>query len=517
MKEDNLCQKLFSTLDFLSYKQSLCFNGNANYSTVLGSILSILIIASALGFSIYNLVEYVNRPNKYISENIINTTEQRIRSKEILLMFKYNAISKLDSQSKLVAENYFSTSLSLLIKSDNVESTFKLGFKQCEKTDFTDDYYYYLIGSNINISEYYCIKKSYDSQIIYLSSKANGYDKLHFTLNPCKLGSTKNSFFNKTETKCLYDYTKLENILNEYDLSISVVLPYDYCDHDKVKYPIIKRHREYIYTYIKGGFNLYTNKVQQFQYESDNGVIFRKRKKSVGYTSYESYGFYQNPRDNITYDTHLFNIYIESTSIQTKKYFRYYIKLQSYVADVCGVIIFMTLVWTIITYFLTEGLYFRDLALVPFEKGYFSERKNKIRCIRQKLGYEKVSASLYKHNGNNNGGLFELSEIKEKDQKKNKNEDYDRSELKMLSKNNKQRKDDSKRDKYLKANYDLISRINIFSSLGNMLFPCSTRDKKLNLLRSFKKFACYYLSADELVHNFMKYERLSGVALIKST
>ena len=154
------------------------------------------------------------------------------------------------------------------------------------------------------------------------------------------------------------------------------ILRNDYATHNNKYTPIKKSYKSHS-KYINNGLYFLSVTLQKIFYNSDDGFIFVKNKKYEGLKVGQIEESYQDKGYMSTYlgEIH-FNLEILPSVLSASQYNRTYLKLQNILALFRGIFNVILFLCQSLTFILTRGLFFRDIALLSFKDEYYSNKKN---------------------------------------------------------------------------------------------------------------------------------------------
>ena len=345
-------KKYLYIFDLLGKPPQLRIFNHEKYKSSLTSILSIILFAFSIVFTIYSLIDFFKykNPNVIYSKNNDNLTNRTFLIKDTLLIFGLIENSKFSPVNK--EDSYFEAELK--VKHKNGENyDIPIAIEPCEYGKNLDIKYQDKLSSfSFPMNQFYCISDKDANLPLF-------YDP--------EFGESS-----------LYIYSKRNNN-SKYmpdDLMIIIINGNDIIEHNAKDNPISDKYFTSIYTSFSSyKFSLINYYFQFVKYESDNGLFFPSNylinAKSFSYSE-AIYTNYIEQIDNLQMGT----IMIQISKVNFDYYKRSYPRLQSLLAEVMSVINLFFGVAKFITDIFLEKKMSKDITKVLLNKASIIKLKN---------------------------------------------------------------------------------------------------------------------------------------------
>ena len=334
------------TFDLIGEIPQLLVLNERRYKTIFSSIISIILIIFSIIFSFYSLIEYLKYENPIIAYSKSNdaTTKRSIFINDTLLMFQLVDISTLNKIDDSLA--YYKADYSTLYYNGTCEKI-SLNIEKCglgknmnmKYKDIINDKYKF----GREIGDFYCISFGKNISLFYYPNVGSSSINLYVFLK-------NNSHYKPEEIQSL--------IISENNLI-------DHINKDK---PIIDNFI-YYFTSSYSSFDFIGTKYnfQYIQYESDDGLFFKKSEKFHGLSFYNkeerniqnNYDFTENLKTKDV--NNIGSITFEMNPSYFDNYKRTYPRIQSLLAEVMSVISLLFQIAEKIIFILCDKKMSRDI------------------------------------------------------------------------------------------------------------------------------------------------------------
>ena len=304
--------------------QLLIFKKKTNKS-ILSSLISIIIIISAICFAIYSLIEYskYDQPNIVYSKGNDQETKQSFFKKDFVLMFQLIDTTTIKNINNSVA--YYVADY-IIYYNNGTNIYIPLDIETCE------------IGKNIDMKykDFVNDTSNYGRKVEEFSCLNSKHENISLFYDP-KLGFSSISLYVIFENNTVYTPEKIQsivvtenNIINHYNKSNPISNGYIF--------QFTSAYSSFEYT--KVSYNL-----QYIKYDTDEGFFFPNFKSLYGmsFSDMTSYRTRQNNHDLIKNFEEISNSAIGTIEIEINKsnfdnYKRNYKKLQALLAEIMSVV-----------------------------------------------------------------------------------------------------------------------------------------------------------------------------------
>ena len=363
---------LFYSFDFIGLVPQLRIFKYDSYKSIFSTIISIIIIISSIGFSLYSIIDYIKFNNPSISylKRYDNASNNTILLKDTLFMFK--AVGYCNN-----FQNKYNLDFEYKAFYYNGERNEKLKIEQCK------------IGNNINskfkdelekkdnytINQFYCISSENYSIPIFYTPGAISYNKGYLLIDIYNYDCQNTSFY------------------------ISLLTENDIIDHDNKKNPIIIS--PYYFNsqlYPPASFIRLDYKFEFIRYEDDDGYFFQNSK------NFNALGISEIDRDinNRIDHSHIGRILFEQSEKNYSHYKRSYLKIQSFLADMMSIINILIVIGKIIGKILLQKKMNKDIVRSLLNKNIYQkiiessgiEKNKKEKKLFSKLNERTINSEI---------------------------------------------------------------------------------------------------------------------------
>ena len=432
------------TFDLLGNPPQLRIFNEDNYKSIFSSILSILLIAFSLIFSILSLIDYLKYKNPIViySKDNDKETNRSILLNDTLIIFALIENNHFTHVNK--ANAYFESEMTIEFKNKS-SVKIPLTIENCE------------FGKNIDkkyIDSLYEIKKD-EINKFYCFSKKDGDLSLFYDPN---LGEST-----------LYIYIKLTEGSNYTadDLIFGIINGNDIIEHDKKNFPISENYFTMTYTsFSKYKFTLTNFYFQFIKYESDEGLFFPSFKiynaKAFSHMNNIFTNFFEGGNS-----LHIGTVLIEINKVNFDNYRRSYSRLQSLLAEIMSVISLLFTIGEIITQIFLKKKLNKDIVKYLIRKNQIYKINFENKEINNNQKYQNIEDSglELKHNKKNSEKIMIINKNLKKENLKQENNIKIYSKI---SRNNDFQSNAANFKTDQNVNQDKINDINYFNSLDKL-------------------------------------------------
>lgn len=350
-------KRLIRLADFYGVEVEFITNdGTKKYKNVFGGLLAILsLICIAAGF-IYFGLKFFNRSDSIIISNLTNTGDVSIPN---ITQFPFFVRLSL-SGAKLIPqpEKIWRAIFNLATYDPAISSSYTREYFDLERCDlnkhFTPYYQKYLEGF-IDLNTYFCInwnnRKQFDLRGDYGSANYNQVFNFRFRACSPALGDVNCGTQTEINSYLTDAFIEIRTIDSQMDSNqLNVQQEYLWGDRIGVSNTIFRRIN-FLYKTVS--------------YQTDLGYIFEANSNII-FNQFDNYKvdtdlkFFLNPSDNLNYN--VFCIMNVGLSKLVIKYERTYMKAQTALANIGGIIKIITTCGTVISYLISYRLFNLDLA-----------------------------------------------------------------------------------------------------------------------------------------------------------
>jgi hypothetical protein len=337
---------LIKSIDFLGNEPKLFIFKKNLYQTFLGGLISLLTTLTIISFSLYFITAAFTRQQVSLLSSQTTKFNKSLDLGNIPILF-------FPADKGGV---FFNTSVAYPIlqfwsypsKSEGTVKITNVPLKQCETSDLMD--YKDLFADVPNLNSYYCMNKAGLNLTVYgdYGDINNGYSKLTVYIAKCKNDSIYN--INPNKQGCL-PQAKIDEFLGTLPLHLYTIFPDYEIDFQNLTSPFkpyIKTD-DFLFSYLS--MNTYMQFLRRTFITSDLGFVFEE--------PYQQFSYQSESIQSLTLMGSTFNVpeaygvIIFSLSSKADIHNRSYIKLQSLVANVGGVVNFIYLLAKIIVNYIS--------------------------------------------------------------------------------------------------------------------------------------------------------------------
>ena len=310
-----------------------------SYKNIFSSILSIIIIATSIGFTIYSIIDYLQFGNPSISY-LKKYDDDSISLKDNLFMFKAYA----ECNNPIVENIGFKYNVTYIFGDGNETH---LNIEPCN------------IGENINIEFKEDLEKKYKNRIneFYCISSQHGDLSLYYrpSASSDRLSYIKIDVFNEICDDINYYY-------------IELITENDIIDHNNKNKPIIpssyyyKSHRFWSFYFLNIEYNF-----EFIKYENDNGYFFQNSEVFVAVGASEI----THENQMLETETHVAKIKYAQSEKNSSHYKRSYMKIQSLLANIMTIINILIVIGKIIAFILLQKKMNKDIVRMLINRSIF--------------------------------------------------------------------------------------------------------------------------------------------------
>lgn len=372
--------------DLLGIEPKIYHESHIRKRTIIGGIITIFSVILIVSAIIYFFSEIFLRNSFLLISNQTTDYQPKLDiSKFPIMIGLYDSqgkhIEDLDSQVLIIGEFYEIKNS----KEDNNQIRFlveKFKLKNCDLKDF-DEYAH--LFNKFSLNKYYCIPNEHlKGKTFYGNFLDKNYD---------------NSFLTIKIAKCVKGMPLINDLGNgdlcktkdEINMNLSHVflnflfLDYD-IDHSDYENPVKIVSRSETLSLSSTVFNCYHLRKRIGKYHTDSGFIFNNIKTNLFF----QYEYFINITD-LRIDNPMeivFGQLIFSLSKKSDNYYRNYMKLQSALANIGGIVEGIFFLFSVIVKFLMKKQYYLDLGIKCFKVSQESQDKSYLK--------EKISPFRFK-------------------------------------------------------------------------------------------------------------------------
>lgn len=378
---------LFHQFDFLSKQPSLNAINQSRYRTTIGSLFSLIVIFTSLGFGLYFIIIFFKR--KEI--NIVSTHETSnfyngFNLSNTLFMFRYDFICYLNEESgdddslqtSVLSLTFVNTSYADPEQSYEIDVHYEPCSIDIIPETFRNKH------SLPELSRYLCISPG---QNITFNDNGIYHNYLYFSALSCS-----ETFGHKNCKSKEY----IENCYKETSPMFEIIIETDNTDHYNNSHPI--QHSSYrIFDSKPPRYSIYDEVYfTVLNYETDNGYLFENIKSDRGIIinpGIIQYNFDINEGSAFSKAILHFGFSMNTLSM---KYTRTYKKLQNVIADIGGIISLIDTIASFIVYIISKNYLYVEIAnnVLSDKRIYQIKEKNNDSSFFQKSPSQKVSFSI---------------------------------------------------------------------------------------------------------------------------
>ena len=331
----------FYSFDFTGLIPQFRIFKNDRYKSIFSTILSIIIILSSIGFSIYSIIEYLQFNNPSISY-LKKYDNETIFLKDNLFMFRADGICRDISVNKLKLKYNVSYTFG------EGNTTF-LNIEPCE------------IGKNINIEFKDDLDKKYRQRINEFYCISSEHENLSLYYRP-------SSSIDRMSYITIDIYNEM---CEKYNFYIELITENDIIDHYN-KNPIIASSHYYKSHWYTSNFFFDLNYMFGFiRYENDNGLFFQNSEYFMAVEMSEI----NHDIDIRSHPNYIASIKYAQNEKNSSHYRRSYIKIQSLLADIMSIINIMIEIGKIISSILLQKKMNKDIVRSLLNKNIYTKIK----------------------------------------------------------------------------------------------------------------------------------------------
>jgi hypothetical protein len=343
-------QSLLEHIDFMSVEAKLYIKGKDRYKTKLGSLMTILSFASVIVISTFFL--------KYWFEKVdINVLFMKETSDEEMSMdfnskpffFKLTDVNSIDTDPRLV-----SLTIIKLIVSDKKAIIENLELESCSSEKHFPDPKYKKILENSDYGSFLCIKneKKNLNMTLNLKKNINGYFNVY--VHECNNSTLNNN-------SC-YSKEKIKEYLSTANFYIRYYIPDVQIDHYNTEEPLQEKVFSIIRKIYPEMMYRYLNLFKQVKYTSDEGRVMQDSKTWTSFGRDEASYTEISPKAAVLVPNTLSALTFNMEGAKVDSYNRSYQKLQTVMANIGGILKFITFISTFIVKYVSSQMLAVDLS-----------------------------------------------------------------------------------------------------------------------------------------------------------
>lgn len=325
-----------------------------SFKSLYGGFVSLLCIHGVLGACIYFFLQFISRKNLTLMTNIVTSENVAITNfQDYPIFFKLTMTSakQIDNPNRV-----WKATANLATLDPNLGTTYTriyFNVEPCNSTLHFTKYSDLIALSVSDFSSYYCVNWGNTTLNFTGSYGSASYNQfLNVRIRPCTVEANDQNCLSPKEidpilSDAYLDYRTLDILID--NNSINVQNEYIYGDRIGLSYTVFRR----LFFYYK-----------EIQYYSDFGLIFEE-KSTDSFNQFDSYRtetdirVYNNLNDLTTYKVFAWiNIVLTKTRVI---YQRSYLKAQSALANLGGIIQVLLTVGTILNYPVSISLFETEL------------------------------------------------------------------------------------------------------------------------------------------------------------
>ena len=358
--------KFITKCDYLSRKANFTFNeeGDIEYKTFIGGIISIFSVLCSFGLSIYFLISFFKREQTSVvlsteTNHFINNS----KSNEMPILVR---LSDSNSQIYSNSEKLYYITMKVWFGGTNDSDQFgkagqytqNISMERCDINKHFSKDYKNIISELDDLKSYYCPNfRNYTQTLYGIYGSVYPYSYYSFTIRFCDNSTSNNQCNSIANISSLLEESYLDIIIIDYTL--------DSFNQKDVGTMSLRQERFMISSTMFKRIWLYLENVK---YIIDKGYFFTNKVVQRFYR-YSSVRFDVDSRD--TFKTNYFSSLTILNSRQTSIYNKSYLKFQDIVAILGGIIKAFTIFGTIANYFnALNSYYFKLITDFIIENGY---------------------------------------------------------------------------------------------------------------------------------------------------